>query len=54
MRGSADQVTKALARFAAIGVGTVALQFVGRYPERLEQMQRFHEQVLPSLQVAQS
>jgi len=50
VRGSTEQVTEALAQYGAAGVGTVALQFlVGRYPERLEQMQRFHEQVLPNL-----
>ena len=41
LRGSPEQVAEALSRFADIGVEHVALQFlVGRYPERLAQMER--------------
>jgi probable F420-dependent oxidoreductase len=41
LRGTPEQVVDALARFEDIGVQHVALQFlVGRYPERLAQMER--------------
>jgi probable F420-dependent oxidoreductase len=41
LRGTPEQVAEALARFADVGVEHVALQFlVGRYPERLAQMER--------------
>jgi probable F420-dependent oxidoreductase len=41
LRGTPDQIADALSRFEAIGVQHVALQFlVGRYPERLAQMER--------------
>jgi probable F420-dependent oxidoreductase len=41
LRGTPDQVAEALERFGEIGVQHVALQFlVGRYPERLAQMER--------------
>jgi probable F420-dependent oxidoreductase len=41
LRGTPEQIADALARFEDIGVQHVALQFlVGRYPERLAQMQR--------------
>ena len=41
LRGTPEQVAEALARFEDIGVQHVALQFlVGRYPERLAQMER--------------
>jgi probable F420-dependent oxidoreductase len=41
LRGTPDQVAEALAGFAEVGVNHVALQFlVGRYPERLAQMER--------------
>jgi probable F420-dependent oxidoreductase len=41
LRGTPEQIADALARFADIGVQHVALQFlVGRYPERLAQMER--------------
>lgn len=42
LRGTPDQVTEALERFAAVGVTHVALQFMApRYPERSEQIERF-------------
>jgi probable F420-dependent oxidoreductase len=41
LRGTPEQVAAALERFAEVGVEHVALQFlVGRYPERLAQMER--------------
>ena len=41
LRGSPEQVAEALSRFADVGVEHVGLQFlVGRYPERLAQMER--------------
>lgn len=41
LRGTPEQVVGALARFEDVGVQHVALQFlVGRYPERLAQMER--------------
>lgn len=41
LRGTPEQVDAALERFEEIGVEHVALQFlVGRYPERLAQMER--------------
>jgi probable F420-dependent oxidoreductase len=41
LRGTPEQVADALERFAAVGVEHVALQFlVGRYPERVAQMER--------------
>jgi probable F420-dependent oxidoreductase len=41
LRGTPEQVAEAIARFGDIGVGHLALQFlVGRYPERLDQMER--------------
>jgi hypothetical protein len=40
----------ALRRFGDVGVEHLALQFmVPRYPERLEQMERFAAEVLPQL-----
>jgi probable F420-dependent oxidoreductase len=41
LRGTPEQLAEALAAFAEVGVEHVALQFlVGRYPERLAQMER--------------
>jgi probable F420-dependent oxidoreductase len=41
LRGTPDQLADRLERFEAIGVEHIALQFlVGRYPERLAQMER--------------
>ena len=51
LRGSPEQLAEALRRFEAVGVETLALQFmVRRYPDRLEQIQRFSEEVLPEFQ----
>ena len=46
LRGTPEQVAEALEAFADVGVEHVALQFlVGRYPERLAQM----EQLMPAI-----
>ena len=48
LRGTPEQLGDALRRFADVGVEHLALQFmVPRYPERLEQMERFATLVLP-------
>lgn len=48
LRGTPEQVADALERFADIGVQHVALQFlVGRYPERLAQMERLAPAIAP-------
>jgi hypothetical protein len=50
VRGSSEQVAERLRGFADVGVGHAGLQFlVGRFPERLEQMQQFSEEVMPHL-----
>ncbi|MGH7918705.1 MAG: TIGR03619 family F420-dependent LLM class oxidoreductase [Candidatus Dormibacteraceae bacterium] len=50
LRGNPGQIAERLRLFQAEGVEHVGLQFlVGRFPERLEQMQRFSEEVLPQL-----
>jgi probable F420-dependent oxidoreductase len=47
LRGSPRQVAERLFEFREIGVGHCGLQFlVGRFPERLEQMRRFSEEVI--------
>jgi probable F420-dependent oxidoreductase len=47
LRGSPRQVAERLHEFREIGVGHCGLQFlVGRFPERLEQMRRFSEEVI--------
>ncbi|MBV9047074.1 MAG: TIGR03619 family F420-dependent LLM class oxidoreductase [Solirubrobacterales bacterium] len=41
LRGTPDQIAQAIERFQEVGVEHMALQFlVGRYPERLKQMER--------------
>jgi hypothetical protein len=46
LRGDVDQVAQAIGRFEDVGVEHLALQFiVGRYPERLRQM----EALMPEL-----
>lgn len=48
LRGDPGQIADRLDLFRREGVEHVGLQFlVGRFPERLEQMQRFSEEVLP-------
>ena len=50
LRGNPGQIAERLDLFRREGVEHVGLQFlVGRFPERLEQMQRFSEEVLPQL-----
>jgi probable F420-dependent oxidoreductase len=47
LRGNTEQVAEAIQRFRDVGVEHLGLQFlVGRYPERLEQMERFSQDVL--------
>lgn len=51
LRGDSEQLVEALSKFQEIGVQHMALQFmVGKWPVRREQIQRFGEEVLPSLQ----
>lgn len=48
--GTPEQVTASLRAFRAVGVEHVALQFmVPRWPERLEQIERFAREALPAL-----
>jgi alkanesulfonate monooxygenase SsuD/methylene tetrahydromethanopterin reductase-like flavin-dependent oxidoreductase (luciferase family) len=50
LRGSPAQLAEALSTYARAGVAHVALQFmVPRWPDRLAQMERFAEEVLPAL-----
>lgn len=50
LRGTPEQLLGGLRGFQAVGVQHVALQFmVGRWPERLEQIERFAREVLPRL-----
>jgi probable F420-dependent oxidoreductase len=47
LRGTAEQVGDALARFRDVGVEHVALQFlVGRYPQRVAQMRNLSQAVI--------
>lgn len=51
LRGSPEQLARALKAYQAIGVEHIALQFmVPRWPERLEQIERFAGEVMPALQ----
>lgn len=51
LRGSPEQLARALKAYRAIGVEHIALQFmVPRWPERLEQIERFAGEVMPALQ----
>ncbi len=48
--GDSQQVLNALKAFREIGVDHIALQFMApRYPERVEQIERFGKEVLPEL-----
>ncbi len=50
LRGSPEQLVEALRAYQAIGVSHLALQFmVPRWPERVEQIQRFAQEVMPHL-----
>ncbi len=49
LRGTPDQLIKALEGYRGIGVEHVALQFmVPHWPERMEQIERFAQGVMPS------
>jgi probable F420-dependent oxidoreductase len=51
LRGTCDQLAKALRGFQEIGVEHIALQFmVPRWPERRAQIERFANEVIPMLQ----
>ncbi len=51
LRGSPEQLVEALTRFAGVGVGHIGLQFMApRYPDRMEQIQRFAEEALPHVE----
>ncbi len=51
LRGSPEQLVEALAAYRAIGVEHLALQFmVPRWPDRVEQIERFASEVLPHVQ----
>ena len=51
LRGSAEQLVEALQAYRAIGVEHLALQFMApRWPDRVEQIERFAHEVLPHVQ----
>jgi hypothetical protein len=53
LMGTPEQLCTALRRFQAIGVEHVALQFmVPRWPERIEQIERFAREAAPALRGA--
>src|SRR6266571_6771441 len=48
LRGSPEQLVEALRAYRDIGVGHLALQFtVPRWPDRVEQIERFAQEVMP-------
>lgn len=50
LRGAPEQLVEALAAYKAIGVEHLALQFmVPRWPDRVEQIERFASEVVPQL-----
>jgi probable F420-dependent oxidoreductase len=50
LRGAPDQLVQALSVYRAIGVDHLALQFmVPRWPDRVEQIERFAREVMPYL-----
>jgi probable F420-dependent oxidoreductase len=50
LRGSPEQLVEALHAYQAIGVSHLALQFMApRWPERVEQIARFAQEVVPRL-----
>ncbi|HLW01126.1 MAG TPA: LLM class F420-dependent oxidoreductase [Ktedonobacterales bacterium] len=50
LRGSPEQLVEALQAYQAIGVSHLALQFmVPRWPERVEQIARFAQEIMPHL-----
>jgi alkanesulfonate monooxygenase SsuD/methylene tetrahydromethanopterin reductase-like flavin-dependent oxidoreductase (luciferase family) len=51
LRGSPEQLLEALQAYQSIGVSHMALQFMTpRWPDRVDQIDRFALQVLPHLQ----
>lgn len=51
LHGSAEQLVEALQAYRAIGVEHLALQFMApRWPDRVEQIERFAHEVLPHVQ----
>ncbi len=51
LRGNPEQLVEALRTYRKIGVDHLALQFmVPRWPERVEQIERFAREVIPHLQ----
>jgi probable F420-dependent oxidoreductase len=51
LKGNPEQLVKALKGFQQVGAEHIALQFmVPRWPERMEQIERFAREVLPALQ----
>jgi probable F420-dependent oxidoreductase len=53
LKGSIEQVTKALKKFTAVGVVHIGLQFmIPHYPERQEQIERFAKEALPALKTS--
>ncbi len=50
LRGTPEQLVEALRAYQAIGVSHLALQFmVPRWPDRVEQIERFAQEVMPHL-----
>jgi probable F420-dependent oxidoreductase len=50
LRGTPEQLVEALAAYRALGVAHLALQFMApRWPERVEQIERFAREVLPHI-----
>lgn len=50
LRGSPEQLVEALQAYRAIGVAHLALQFMApRWPDRVEQIERFAREVMPHL-----
>jgi probable F420-dependent oxidoreductase len=50
LRGNPEQLVEALGKYGEIGVDHLALQFMApRWPERVEQIERFAQDVMPQL-----
>jgi probable F420-dependent oxidoreductase len=50
LRGNPEQLLEALGKYSEIGVDHLALQFMApRWPERVEQIERFAQAVMPQL-----
>jgi alkanesulfonate monooxygenase SsuD/methylene tetrahydromethanopterin reductase-like flavin-dependent oxidoreductase (luciferase family) len=51
LKGTADQLIEKIGAYKKVGVETLALQFmVSKWPERIEQIERFGVEVIPHLQ----